>query len=103
MATLKDLHIGEEINRRIDALGLTYAEVARRLNVDRTTMYSIVKSKTIDTERLVKLCNILECNFFDLYIPFVAYRVVEVRDVADLVDMLGDGKSLIITLTVKNR
>ncbi len=42
---------------------MSYAEFARRLNVERTTVYNIVRSKSIDVERLIRISQILEYDF----------------------------------------
>lgn len=60
---LAKIHIGRSIDARIKELGLSYAEFARRLSVERTTVYSIVRSKSIDIDRLIKISNILDYDF----------------------------------------
>ena len=60
---LAKIHIGRLIDARIKELGLSYAEFARRLNVERTTVYNIVRSKSIDIERLIKISDILDYDF----------------------------------------
>lgn len=57
------LHIGSLIESKIKLKGMTYAEFARRLNCNRTTVYNIVRSSSIDTERLRKISQILEYDF----------------------------------------
>lgn len=42
---------------------MSYAEFARRLCVERTTVYNILRSKSIDTERLIRISNILNYDF----------------------------------------
>lgn len=42
---------------------MSYAEFARRLNVERTTVYNIVRTKSIDVERLIKISDILDYDF----------------------------------------
>lgn len=60
---IKNIHIGELIARRLDISGLSYAEFARRLYVDRTTIYNIIRSKSIDIDRLIKISTILDFDF----------------------------------------
>ena len=57
------LHIGSLIESKIRQRGITYAEFARRLNCNRTTVYNIVRSSSIDTERLRKISQILGYDF----------------------------------------
>jgi len=59
----RNIHIGELIDARIKECGMSYAEFARRLCVERTTVYNIVRSKSIDTERLIRISNILRYDF----------------------------------------
>lgn len=42
---------------------MSYAEFARHLCVERTTVYNILRSKSIDTERLIRISNILNYDF----------------------------------------
>lgn len=42
---------------------MSYAEFARQLCVERTTVYNIVRSKSIDIERLIRISNILGYDF----------------------------------------
>ena len=57
------IHIGKLIAERLAMRGMTYADFARKLYIDRTTVYSIIRSKSIDIERLIKISNILEYDF----------------------------------------
>lgn len=45
---------------------MSYAEFARRLHIERTTVYSIVRSKSIDIERLIRISQILDYDFISL-------------------------------------
>lgn len=60
---LSDIHIGELIGARIRQCGMSYAEFARRLCIDRTTVYGILKAKSIDVERLIRIGRILDYDF----------------------------------------
>lgn len=62
---LKEIHIGSVIARQIARAGMSYAEFARRLNCDRTTVYGIVRSKSIDIERLIRISEILDFDFIE--------------------------------------
>lgn len=59
----KNIHIGQLIDARIKECGMTYAEFARHLCIERTTVYNIIRSKSIDTERLIHIGRILEYDF----------------------------------------
>lgn len=60
---LQNIHIGTLIRERIMLNGMSYAEFARRLCVERTTVYSIVRSKSIDIDRLIRIGEILDYDF----------------------------------------
>lgn len=67
----RNIHIGELIDARIRECGMSYAEFARRLCVERTTVYNIVRSKSIDTERLIRISNILRYDFLrNVYLSY---------------------------------
>lgn len=59
----KDIHIGQLIAARIKECGMTYARFARQLCIERTTVYNIIRSKSIDTERLMRIGRILDYDF----------------------------------------
>lgn len=66
----KDIHIGKLIGQQIALKGISYAEFARQLNCDRTTVYSIIRSKSIDIDRLIRISKILDYDFIaKAYIP----------------------------------
>lgn len=60
---IKNIHIGQIIDARIKECGMTYAQFARRLCVERTTIYNLIRSKSIDTERLMRIGKILDFDF----------------------------------------
>ncbi|MDY2917625.1 MAG: helix-turn-helix domain-containing protein [Muribaculaceae bacterium] len=59
----RNIHIGRIIDARIKAAGMTYARFARLLCIERTTVYNIIRSKSIDTERLIRIGQILGYDF----------------------------------------
>ena len=75
----KGTHIGAAIERKIRERGMTYAEFARRLNVDRTTVYNIVRGNSIDTERLMRISKILEHDFIKLFYETDECDFVEIK------------------------
>ena len=60
---IKNIHIGQLIDARIKECGMTYAQFARLLCVERTTIYNLIRSKSIDTERLMRIGRILNFDF----------------------------------------
>ena len=66
---INSVHIGDAISRRILALGMSKSEFARRFGILQQHVNKILEKKSIDTDKLVKICQILEYDFFKLYSP----------------------------------
>lgn len=60
------IHIGQIIKDHVEKRGCTISWFARRLNCDRSNVYDIYKRESIDTKKLYAICEILECNLFEL-------------------------------------
>lgn len=63
-----ELHIGAEIEKKVRSVGITDAEFARRINTTRQNVQSLYKRKSIDTEQLSNICQVLNYNFFEKYL-----------------------------------
>lgn len=61
------VHIGQEIEKKIQERGITMAEFARRLNTVPRNAYSILKKEDLKTDQLQTISNILDYNFFQYY------------------------------------
>ena len=59
----KGIYIGKLIQNRVNELGLTYAEFARRIHSSRTNLYRLFNSKSIDVERLLLISDVLDYDF----------------------------------------
>ena len=71
---LRQIHIGELIRQQLVAQGMSFAEFARQLNVERTTVYNIFRSKSIDIERLIRISVIppelnIQHPYIDILLP----------------------------------
>ena len=64
---ISKLHIGNLIKEELERQERTVAWLARKLCCDRTNVYKIFKRSTIDTELLLRVSQILNCNFFEFY------------------------------------
>lgn len=72
------LHIGEKIQKIFRESGLTVAEFARRIDTSRENVYGIFKRKSIDTQLLRRISDVLDHNFFKYYIkPEELYPEIE--------------------------
>jgi len=58
-----EIHIGKKIQFVFRQSGLTVSQFARMLDVQRTRIYSIFESKTIDTDLLCKISDVLHYDF----------------------------------------
>lgn len=60
------MHIGEAIERRREAMDMSKTELAARIGVDRTHIYKLIVTPTIDTGTLRRICMALDMNFFQV-------------------------------------
>jgi len=58
-----DIHIGKKIQIIFNQTGLSVSQFARLLDVNRTSIYNIFESKTIDIELLCKISDVLHYDF----------------------------------------
>lgn len=65
MAT--EVHIGKLIKQQMDEQGRRAVWLAKQLNCDRSNIYKIYRCKTIDANRLLKISQILQYDFFQHY------------------------------------
>jgi len=64
-----EIHIGKKIQQVFNQSGLTVSQFARLLGVQRTRIYTIFESKTIDTDLLCKISDVLHFDFLtEVYI-----------------------------------
>lgn len=63
MATQPNLHIGQMIKAVFDESGMTVSEFARRIHLERTTVYSIFERPTVDVIQLARISLVLKHNF----------------------------------------
>lgn len=67
MLELKDIHIGKAIKQRFDELELTKTEFGHRIGVPQQHINRIFERESIDTKRLMRICQALDFNFFRLF------------------------------------
>lgn len=68
------MHIGRLIRQEISIQGHTVKWFAEKLNCNRTNAYNIFRRENIDTEILIRICIILNHNFF-----YDIFNVVETK------------------------
>ena len=61
----KYVHIGSMIKQKFIEKSMTIKEFSGKINCDRTTVYDIFKRKSIDTEKLIKISQVLNFDFIN--------------------------------------
>lgn len=64
---IRHVHVGAEIEKRRVELGLSKSELGRRIGVPQQHVNRILERETMETNRLVKVSEALDCNFFSLF------------------------------------
>ena len=59
----RKVFIGEVIKRRVDELGMSHSEFARRINCSRTSLYNLFAKKSIDVDLLLLISEVLDYDF----------------------------------------
>ena len=67
---LREVHIGQEIKKRLDEMEMTKTEFGRLIDTPQQHVTRIFNRDTIDTGKLIKICRALDFNFFALYCTF---------------------------------
>lgn len=58
------VHVGMLVRKRLQELGMTKSEFARRINTTPQNVYGILKRKSLDTQLLQKISRVLDFDFF---------------------------------------
>lgn len=66
---IKNVHIGEAIEKRRYELGLSKSELGRKIGVPQQHVNRILERETMETKRLIKVSEALGFNFFTLFCP----------------------------------
>ncbi len=64
---IKHVHVGKAIDERRTELGLSKSELGRRIGVPQQHINRILERETMETNRLVKVGEALNFNFFSLF------------------------------------
>ena len=67
---LREVHIGQEIKKRLDEMDMTKTEFGRLIDTPQQHVNRIFTRENIDTGKLIKICRALDFNFFALYCSF---------------------------------
>ncbi len=77
MKTLQpaDIHIGLEIKAKMKEQEHSVTWFARQLHCDRTNVYDIFRRHDIDTALLMRICHILNFDFFSLFSEYISENI----------------------------
>ena len=64
---MSKVHIGKLIRKRLDEVGMTKTEFARRINKSAQNVYDIFERTSIDTDLLQTISETLDHDFFKYY------------------------------------
>ncbi len=67
MATQDAPHIGHLIKEELARQERTVVWLARKLCCSRQNVYHLFECQWISVEILIRLCDIMDCNFFKVY------------------------------------
>lgn len=98
-----DVHIGRLIDYMLEKRGLTYAQFARLLHCDRTTVYYLVRSKSIDTDRLLRISQILDHDFLQYYYIENNSHRLTVELPQEKIEQINSSKITSITIEIKTQ
>lgn len=71
------MHIGREIEKRFQDSGLKITVFADKINTGERNVYSIFKREDISADMLRKISEVLNYNFFELYLNELDSKLVK--------------------------
>lgn len=91
-----NIHIGQKIKARAGELRIGPTELGKLINTSKQNIYGIFKRKSIDTELLYKISQVLNYDFFQLYSPIETELLTTAKAI-----LLKGKKSLPIKTIIK--
>lgn len=70
----RTINVGLAIEQRINELGITKSEFGRRIGIPNQNVNRILSKSSIDSDKLVEICNALDYDFFKLFSSSVEER-----------------------------
>lgn len=64
---IEKVNIGLAIEQRLNELGMSKSEFGRKIGIPQQNVNRILDKSSIDTDKLVTICEALEFNFFHEY------------------------------------
>lgn len=63
----RTINVGLAIEQRINELGITKSEFGRRIGIPNQNVNRVLSKSSIDSDKLVDICNALDYDFFKLF------------------------------------
>lgn len=80
METIENIHIGKLIEEQMKLKKYSTAKLAEELSCKRQNVYDIFHRKSIDTDLLVKISQLIDYDFIDIvYGPLMPNRTIHVE------------------------
>lgn len=73
--------IGNIIEQVLRERGISVTDFACKINTNRNNIYNIFKRETIDTGLLLRICNVLQYNFFAHYMDMIEKQEIIIKKV----------------------
>lgn len=92
---LKNIHVGEAIEKRRKELNMSKTEFGRRIGVQQQHVNRILTRETMETAKLVRVSEVLDYNFFSLFCPLkhqVSAYLAAVAIDGDAINQIGDSQ-----------
>jgi len=64
----RNIHIGKLIKQKFEVSNISISQFAKAIRCSRATVYNIFDSKSIDTDRLILISEVLKCGFLEEYL-----------------------------------
>lgn len=101
------IHIGQIIQQKVKSKRVQRKELYEKLNTSRQNLYAIFKRETIDTGILLKLCQIVNYNFFAEYFkaePLKSMLVEEQKQANEILEKASqENRALKYELTQRDK
>src|SRR5215213_4709293 len=85
------IHIGQLIKEKVTEKRLSQEALGKMINTTKQNVGNIYKRRSIDTQLLLKLCIVLEYNFFEVYYSEEPLKTMRKKEI-DAID--GEIKAL---------
>lgn len=79
----KRVNIGLLMEQKMNELGLNKSEFARKIGVPNQNVNRLFEKQSIDTDKLISICESLNVDFFDYYRPVGSTSMVGNNAVAN--------------------